>query len=260
MDEGITRLFKQGKSFSEKVIGREVKIFDSVTSTNDVAFDLALKGAIDGTVVIASEQTKGRGRMSREWISVKDEGIYLSLILRPQIRPDEAQEVTLMSALSVVKAIREVTALSALIKWPNDVLVKDKKVCGILIEMDAESDRVKFLVVGIGVNINTSQKYLPSTATSLKSITGEEIKLEKFLLELLNQLDKYYSVFKQDKSAIIKESKELTHLWGKRLKIKTLDKEIEGQAIDLDERGALIVRLDNGFMEKVLSGDVLLIS
>lgn len=261
MDEGILRLFEeQKKSPSTQVIGYHIKSFDSVTSTNDVAFDLALKGSADGMAVFASTQTKGRGRLNREWVSIPDKGIYLSLILRPIIRPDEAQEITLMSALSAVKTIREITSLPALVKWPNDVLINDKKVCGILTEMDAEADRVKFLIVGIGINVNTEQKDLPDTATSLKEVSKKEVELDKFLLELLKQLDKYYAIFKQNKSAIINECKEFMHLWGKRIKIKTLDKEIEGQAIDLDERGALIIRLDNGFLERVLSGDVLLIS
>lgn len=261
MDDGILRLFdEQLASPQTQIIGRKIETFDSVTSTNDVAFDLALKGAEEGMVVFALAQSKGRGRQNREWISISKVGIYLSLILRPQIRPDEAQEITLMSALSVVKTIREITSLVALIKWPNDILINDKKICGILTEMDAEADRVKFLIAGIGINVNTDEKDLPSTASSLKELGKKEVELDKFLLELLKQLDKYYLLFKEDKPAIIKECKEFTHLWGKRIKVKTIDKDIEGQAVDLDERGALIIRLDNGFLEKVLSGDVLMVS
>ena len=243
-----------------KIIGKNILSFDTVDSTMDVAYDFAVKTKDDGVCVFAEAQRKGRGRISREWQSPRHKGIYLSIILRPKISPNEISKITLMVAVSVAKTIRAKTGLSALIKWPNDILIDDKKVCGILTDMNAESDTVKFLVVGIGININSKAQDLPDMATSLKEASGEKIDRINFTKALLEELDRHYINFTQNGfGAILSEWRELSATLGSRVKVDFRNRRIEGQAMDVDESGALLVRLDNGFIERILSGDVQLV-
>lgn len=243
-----------------KTIGKRVLSFDTVSSTMDVAYDLAQKTKGEGICIFAEEQKKGRGRMGRDWQSPKHKGIYVSIILRPDISPNETPKVTLLAAVSVAQAIRDATGLNSLIKWPNDVLIDGKKVCGILTEMNAESDRVKFLVIGIGININTKAKDLPKTAMSLRGQLGEAVDRIGFARSFLKELDKYYLIFKeQGFGPILNEWRNLSATLGERVRIDFQDRRIEGQAMDVDDNGALVVRLDSGFIERVLTGDVALV-
>ena len=151
-----------------KKIGREIYFYETVGSTNDRAYELAEDGAKEGTLVITDEQTKGKGRLGRNWISPPESGIYLSCILRPDILPNEVPKITLVAAVSAVKAIRKFSGLDALIKWPNDILISDRKTGGILTELKGEIDRVSFLILGVGMNVNTPKGLLPASATSIK--------------------------------------------------------------------------------------------
>lgn len=242
-----------------KIIGKKILSFDIVSSTMDVAYDLAQKTKGEGSCVFAEEQKKGRGRMGRSWQSPKHKGIYASIILRPDISPNETPQITLLAAVSVAQAIRDSAGLNALIKWPNDVLIDGKKVCGILTEMNAESDKVKFLVIGVGININTKAKELPKTATSLMEQSGETVDRIAFVRYFLKELDRRYLIFKeQGFGPTLNEFRNFSATLGKRVRIDLQDRRIEGQAMDIDDSGALIVRLDSGFTERVLTGDVAL--
>ncbi|OIO81600.1 MAG: biotin--[acetyl-CoA-carboxylase] ligase [Candidatus Omnitrophica bacterium CG1_02_43_210] len=242
-----------------KIIGKNILSFDTVDSTMDVAYDFAVKGTGEGVCVFAEGQKKGRGRMNRDWQSPKHKGVYLSLILRPEISPNEISKITLMVAVSVAKTIRAKTGLSALIKWPNDILIDGRKVCGILTDMSAESDIVKFLVIGIGININSKIQDLPDSATSLREFFGEKVDRIDFTRALLEELDSHYLYFMQQGfGAILEEWRNFSATLGSRVKVDFKNRHIEGQAMDVDESGALLVRLDNGFIERILSGDVIL--
>lgn len=241
-----------------KIIGKRILSYNIVDSTNSIAFSLAEQGLPEGTVVFAEGQKKGKGRLGRSWISPKSKGIYLSLILRPKIAPNKAALITLLAAVSCAETIRKICGLPTQIRWPNDILVNSKKVCGILTEMDLQNGAVKFVILGIGINVNTPVSKLPSGASSLK----EEAKQAKFsrielARQLLRQFDREYLHFKHKGSAkLITEWKNLSALSGKRVKVFFAHKTIEGLVQDIDEQGALIVRLDSGFKQHVLAGDI----
>ena len=243
-----------------KVIGWAIHSYNQTASTNDLAYRLAQDKAAEGTCVLAESQDKGRGRLGRKWESPKGTGIYLSVILRPKIVPQEAPQITLMASLATAMAIRQITSLEALIRWPNDILINRRKVCGILTEMNAEMDNIKFLILGIGLNVNTPKSTLPRQASSLKEEAGQEVSRLEIAQALLRQLDFYYHLFKKDGFKRIREEWcNLTYMLGSRVKVTCQNKKIEGLVQDIDKGGAMVVRLDNGFQEKILSGDVVLV-
>ena len=248
-----------------RVFGKAVVSYKKVDSTNDIAYSLAEKGVREGMVILADEQAKGKGRHGRNWVSPAKSGIYMSCIIRPPIAPSEIPKITLVAAVAVAKAIRQVTGLEATIKWPNDILIRGEKACGILTEMRAEQDSVDFMVLGIGVNVNTPQKSLPKGATSLKeelrrAKRDEEISRIELAKKILEMLDEYYIMLKEKGSKpIIEEWKGLSSMLGSRVKAVLPNRTIEGQAHDIDPDGALVLRLDSGVLEKVSSGDIVMV-
>ena len=241
-----------------KVFGSSIHSYAETDSTNTLAYGMAEKGAKDGTVVLAEKQAKGKGRLGRKWASPSG-GIYMSCIMRPGIAPNEIQEFTLVAALSVARAIKESTTLQARIKWPNDVLLNGKKVCGILTEMKAESDRIDFVVLGIGINANVNDKSLPPHATSLKKELGERVSRIEIVQMVLRSLEKEYQNFSKDGFGPMRGTiKSLSETLGKHIRVTCHDVVYEGEAVDIDEEGALIIRMDTGIMHRVLSGDVVL--
>ncbi|MBU1913248.1 MAG: biotin--[acetyl-CoA-carboxylase] ligase [Candidatus Omnitrophica bacterium] len=239
------------------IIARKIYSYKETSSTNDAAYKLAASGEKEGSVVIAESQTAGRGRMGRFWVSPKSKGAYFSIILRPDILPKEVSSITLFSALSVAKTIREMAGLATFIKWPNDVLINDKKICGILTEMNAETDKINFVIIGIGININTKEELLPKGATSIMEARGAEISRLELVKGIFKNLDKYYKLFNSDQIAeIIREYKEFSNFLGKRVQVTYHDTKLEGYAIDVDKEGALVLRMDSGLNERVLAGDV----
>ena len=240
-----------------ELIARKIYSYKETGSTNDTAYNLAMDGEEEGSVVIAESQTAGRGRMGRKWASPKSKGAYFSVILRPDILPKEIASITLFSALSVAKTIREMTNLTAFIKWPNDVLINNQKICGILTEMNAETDKINFVIIGIGININTKKELLPKGATSIMEESGAEVSRVEFVRAVFKNLDRSYRLFKGGHIAdIIKEYKEFSNFLGTRVQVTYHDTKIEGYAIDVDREGALILRMDSGLNERVLAGDV----
>ena len=246
-----------------KIIGKEINFYESVGSTNDVAYHLAEENAKEGTLVIANEQTKGKGRLGRKWASPPEGGIYLSCILRPDILPNEVPKITLVAAVSAVKAIRKFAHVEALIKWPNDILISDRKAGGILTELKAEMDRVNFVVLGIGININTPKKKIPDGGTSLKEESKSQADFSRveFIRVFLQIFEKEYLKFKDHGfSAIRNELKSYSCTIGRHVSITTSGKKKNhGKAIDVDKNGALVVKLDSGHEKTFLSGDVTLL-
>jgi BirA family biotin operon repressor/biotin-[acetyl-CoA-carboxylase] ligase len=223
----------------------------------DQGMQLGLEGAASGTLVLAESQIKGRGRLGRGWLSPKYKGIYLSLILRPKILPAACPVLTLMSAVSICEAVKEVVGLDAQIKWPNDVLIHHKKAAGILTEMNSEMDKVNFVVIGIGLNVNNDKKSLIAQATSLKQEQGQEISRVVLLQELLRRIENNYFLLEdRGSSEIINKWRNFTLTLGTRVKVDYQNKHLEGQACDIDSDGSLLIRKDSGLIQKVSSGDV----
>jgi BirA family biotin operon repressor/biotin-[acetyl-CoA-carboxylase] ligase len=230
----------------------KIHYFPQIGSTMDVARELAKKGAKEGTMVIAEAQTHGRGRLSRGWLSPEG-GIYLTLILRPRISPAYAPRINLMVAIAVAATIRKLLGLKAQVKWPNDVLIAGKKVCGILAEMDAEMDVVNFVNIGIGINANTSVPRFEKTATSLKDVLGRAISRKEFLSALLVEIERRLPLLM--KSDLLDEWKKLSATLKKNVRIMSLGEAVIGHAIDIDDTGALILKGKNGALRTVLVGD-----
>ncbi|HOW35248.1 MAG TPA: biotin--[acetyl-CoA-carboxylase] ligase [Candidatus Omnitrophota bacterium] len=242
---------------STKVVGKKIVAYDSLDSTMDIAFDLGMHNAPEGTVVLAEGQSRGRGRLGRNWSSPKGKGIYLSIILRPLSSPSEVSRLTLLTAVAVSEAIKQVTGVSALIKWPNDLLVDDKKIAGILTELNAEVDRVKFVVIGIGINVNTRPDALPEGATSLRGILQGPVSRVELTKEILRQVERRYGELNKHGFAAIAQCwKGLSVTLNKRIKITDPGGMIEGVAVDIDKDGGLLIRKDSGVVVKKTAGDV----
>lgn len=244
-----------------KILGKTVISYKKVDSTNDVAYELAEKGLAEGAVILAEEQAKGKGRHGRLWTSPPKGGIYMSCILRPEMVPNEIPKITLLAAVAVAKAIRESTGLSTMIKWPNDILVNDNKVCGILTEMKAEQDDIAFVVIGMGVNVNTSLRSLPKGASSLKEELHygkkEELSRVELTKKMIRALEEEYLRLKAEGfKPIIDEWKQMSSMIGSRVKVVTQNRTFEGLAHDIDPDGAFVVRLEEGILERVSSGDI----
>jgi BirA family biotin operon repressor/biotin-[acetyl-CoA-carboxylase] ligase len=238
-------------------IGKKIFYFEAVSSTMDIAMELGLKGLPEGTLVLTETQTKGRGRLGRSWFSPKYKGVYLSLILKPRILPTQTPILTLLAAVSICEAIRENIFLDVRIKWPNDILIHNKKLGGILTELSAEMDRVRFVVVGIGLNVNSERKTLPEGATSLREQKKEEINRVELLQEILRRMEANYLFFqKKGPRDIIERWRSYNITLGKRVKVVCQKEHVEGQAMDIDIDGGLLLRKDSGVVEKVMAGDI----
>ncbi len=257
MDEGILRVFQEHKknlSLKTSVIGQKIYYYHKLNSTNDTAFELAINNAKEGTVVVSDIQTKGKGRLGRVWHSPIG-GLYFSFILRPLLAPFNVNLITLIVALSACRALEKI-GLKPQIKWPNDIIIAEKKICGILIEMDSEADRIKFLVVGIGINNETAQHDLPHGATSVYEESGIKISNRELLKVVLENLDEYYLMLVDKKmQKIIKEAESFSSLLNKRVRITVAKKETEGRVFGFDSNGALILKRNNGKVEKYFSAD-----
>ncbi|GMG97438.1 biotin--[acetyl-CoA-carboxylase] ligase [Tepidimicrobium xylanilyticum] len=241
-------------------IGRNVYYFDSLSSTNNKAKEMALKEK-EGTIIIAEEQIKGRGRLGRNWVSPKGKGIWMSIILKPDMIPSEVAKLTLIGAAAINRGL-EATGINSYIKWPNDILIEDKKVCGILTEMSCELNMINYVIMGIGINVNLDKEdfneELKDKATSLKLVTGKKIDRKRLIGNILNHLENLYIPFKErgDISKTIRISREKSILIGKEIRVITGDKELIGKALSIDDEGQLVVEFKDGRVEKVFSGEV----
>jgi BirA family biotin operon repressor/biotin-[acetyl-CoA-carboxylase] ligase len=241
-----------------KLIGKEIYCFDVLATTMETAFQFGIDHAKEGAVICAETQTKGKGRLGRHWASPEGSGLYFSVILRPTLSSTEVSRLTLLSAVAVAEAIRKVTGLDAQIKWPNDILIKGKKVCGILTELNGDIERVRFVVVGIGINVNAALNRLPENATSLKAQTGSKVNRIELFREVLRSMDEWYAKLTRDGfDEMIERWKELSFTIGRKIKINDHHVTVEGQAVGLDEYGGLLIKKSDGSIVRKMSGDVL---
>jgi BirA family transcriptional regulator, biotin operon repressor / biotin---[acetyl-CoA-carboxylase] ligase len=243
-----------------KIIGKKIIILDTVVSTMDEAFRLGMENCPEGTVVCAESQSKGRGRLGRVWASPKNKGLYFSFVLRPHLPLNQLPQLTLMSAVALAEAIEDISDLKPLIKWPNDILLGSRKLAGILTELRAESDQVKFVIVGIGLNVNTSARQLITGASSLKVAAGHSFDRAEVFRAVLRSLEKWYlKLLHHEFARVMEEWKQRSATLKKRIRITDPNGAIEGEAIDLDDDGALLIRKDNGLIVKKTAGDVFLL-
>ncbi len=235
-----------------RLLGQKVVHMNSTGSTNAVARQLAERGVGEGTVVVAEEQTRARGRMGRAFITGQG-GVWMSLILKPSIDPAHASSITLLAAVSVAKALRG-AGLEAVIKWPNDVLVSGKKICGILTEMNAEADAVHFIILGIGVNVNNEVPL--ETATTMKAELGREVGRVKFLQSLLETLEADYLTFREEGfTPILWSWRRYSDTLGRMVEVTSQEGVVQGLAQDVDEDGSLLLKTKDGSIQKIVSGD-----
>ena len=234
--------------------GMEQKIhhFSEVSSTMDIARELARNGAEEGTVVIAESQSRGRGRLERKWYSPQG-GIYLSIILRPQVTPAYAPRINLLVAVAIARTIRELFGLKAELKWPNDVLIGGKKVCGILAEMDAEMDRVNYVNVGIGLNANALVSGHEENAVSLRDKAGREISRKEFCNSALRAIEEMQTMLTG--ADLLDAWRGLSSTLNREVRITAPGEVIEGRAVDIDDHGALMVKTGGGALRHVFAGD-----
>lgn len=246
-----------------KVVGRDIRVFQETTSTNDVVEKLARDGVREGVVVFAESQTKGRGRLGRRWLSPPQKGLWFSVLLRPDLRPQDATQLTVASATALGRAVQSATGLWPEIKWPNDLLVRGRKVAGILTELSAELDHVKHLILGIGVNVNLNPGDFPpelrKVATSLKAESGRTFSRPELAATILRELDRDYArVGAGGFSAVADEWAARCSTLGHEVVIRAGDRQIRGRAETLGEDGALLLRTEYGHLERVIGGDVTL--
>jgi BirA family transcriptional regulator, biotin operon repressor / biotin---[acetyl-CoA-carboxylase] ligase len=244
-----------------RVIGRDIRVFEQTTSTNDVVERLARDGVKEGVVVFAESQTRGRGRLGRKWISPGRKGLWFSILLRPDLRPQETTRLTIASATALRRAIQSETGLKPKIKWPNDILVGGKKVSGILTELNAELDKVRYVILGIGVDVNWGATEFPAelrkTATSLKIETGEPVPRGALAAAVLRELDADYLRICAGKfAAVADEWEEHSATIGNDVTVQIGERRIRGLAESLDADGALLLRTEHGRLERVTGGDV----
>jgi len=231
---------------------QRIHYFREIGSTMDAARKLAEAGAEQGTIVVAESQSRGRGRLSKEWLSPEG-GIYFTVILRPKISPAYAPRMSLMASVAVASAIRRLFGLRAELKWPNDVLIGGKKVCGILAEMNAELDAVNFINLGIGINANTSVSQQEEKASSLKEQLGEEVSRKELFRSVLVELEERQGLLTT--ADLIEEWKNLSATLGRDVRILAPGEEITGKAVDIESSGALVIRTKDGSLRSAIAGD-----
>ncbi|HOS59245.1 MAG TPA: biotin--[acetyl-CoA-carboxylase] ligase [Syntrophorhabdaceae bacterium] len=243
-------------SFTKEIIYKE-----TIDSTNTYAFKLALTGKPEGTCIVAESQKSGKGRLNRTWFSPAYQNIYLSVILRPPVHPSKVYPITFLSSLAVHDTVKDLTGLPPTLKWPNDVLINGKKVCGTLLEISTEADMVSFVIIGIGFNINMDAQHtdesIKDKATSLYMETGKTYNRTYVCAVLLSMLERYYSVFLE------KGEREICNIWeskalikGKYIEINQMTEVFRGISEGIDIDGAMLLNI-NGEVKKIIAGDVL---
>lgn len=227
-------------------VAKEVLYFDTIDSTNTKAQELAEKGYPSGTLVVADKQESGKGRRGRSWVSPSGTGIFMTLMIKPDINPNNASMLTLVAALAVAKAITSVTGEEALIKWPNDIVVNGKKVCGILTEMNAQFDYINHIVVGIGINVHNESfpEEISQMASSLLiEAGGKRFHRAQIIAETMSYFEQYYDIFlkTQDLSALVREYDELLVNRNKSVRVLDPKEPFDGKAMGITPKGELIV-------------------
>lgn len=251
------------KDLRTQNFGRKIVFLRNVASTNDLAKKLADYGAGEGTIVLAERQSAGKGRLGRIWTSPLG-GLYFSIILKPKIKANDAVKLVFVGSLAVVETLRDLYGLRVETKWPNDVLVDGKKVCGVLAEMISMGDRLKFVILGIGINVNFKvrkvfPKELQESVASLRDVLGGKVKLEKLFRKLLENLEFLYDVFlKKGFVQILEEWKKFACFLGCPVEVLVDGQKWIGTVLDVEEDGALRLKLEDGTVKRFLYGDVTL--
>jgi BirA family biotin operon repressor/biotin-[acetyl-CoA-carboxylase] ligase len=240
--------------------GKNLLYFDEVDSTNNVIKKEAEAGAPHGTLAVADYQSGGRGRRGRVWKSPHGVGIWMSLLTRPKLSPAAAPMMTLPAALAVANGIREATGLVTQIKWPNDVVVHGKKVCGILTEMSAELEAINYIVTGIGINVNTEAfpEDIAATATSLRLETGHPVKRSPIVGSIMKAYEEAYAGFMEhgDMTSLLDTYNGMLANRNNGVRVLAPEHEYTGTALGIDEKGSLLVRKEDGAIAHVISGEV----
>jgi BirA family biotin operon repressor/biotin-[acetyl-CoA-carboxylase] ligase len=245
-----------------KIFGKQgIHYFKEIDSTNSRAKELAADGAPEGTLVIAEEQTHGRGRKGRSWFSPPGGAIYVSLILRPTIPPSEAPTITLLTGVAVAEALRSLMPLEALIKWPNDILINNKKLAGILTEISTEMDAIDYVVVGIGINVNIPLESFPKEireiATSILIEKGNHFPRIDIIRAILYSFERYYELSKQSGfEPIIQKWKTLSDMIGRQATVDVMGRQYTGRVHEIENDGILILKDEQGTLHRIFSGDV----
>lgn len=245
---------------SEGVMGRKVVYYEETDSTNIAARQLDEHDGLHGTLVVAERQTAGKGRRGHSWESPQGQGIWMSLVLRPDILPVKASMLTLVMALAVAQGIEKVTGIQTQIKWPNDIVAEGKKLCGILTEMSTEMEYIQRVVIGVGINVNIKEfpEEIAATASSLYLLTGKTWGRAVLIQEVMKSFEKWYNVFmeSQDLSGLVQEYEERLVNRGNQVKIIREEADYTGVAKGITPLGELIVERADGSLEYVLSGEV----
>lgn len=237
----------------------KIYYFDKLDSTNDKAKEIALE-EVEGTIIIAKEQTKGRGRLGRTWHSTKGKSILMSIILKPNMKPQDIQKIVLIAAVAVNMALQDI-GIKSQIKWPNDIIIENKKVCGILTEMSIKLDEINYVIIGIGINVNQNIEDIPrelrGISTSLKLIENKEINKEALLENFLNRFTELYIPFKSidDIGKTMDICRKNSAIMGKDIVVIQGDIKREGIALDIDMDGRLLVKFPEG-LESIYAGEV----
>lgn len=256
--------FEIKRNLTTRYIGKNIFYFTELTSTNSIASELLRENTNkipEGTIVIAEKQSVGKGRSGKKWFSPAG-GIWLSVVLYPELDPSHMSFITLMTAVAVVKAIEKLLPKIELqIKWPNDILISGRKVCGILTEMSTEGRNIRWVIVGIGINVNNCSFQLPrhisNDSISLKETVGHSVSRLKLLNYLCSELEKSYWVFKEKGfSEILEEWKSYNNIIGKYVEVNSGNKIITGRAIDINEKGALIIKTKDEKIKEIISGTI----
>lgn len=240
--------------------GREIHYLDEVDSTNTAAKKAAENGAVHGTLVVSERQTGGKGRRGRAWDSPRETGIFMTLILRPNMAPVHASMLTLVAALAVADGIRECTGAESLIKWPNDIVMSGKKICGILTEMSADPDCINYVAVGIGINVNMEEfpEEIRGVAASIFTETGKKTKRSLLISAVMAAFERYYEVFMKttDMSGLLEDYNGKLANCGRTVRVLDPAGEYSGTAIGIDREGELLVEMEDTTVRRVLSGEV----
>ena len=243
-------------------LGKKIHYFAEIASTNVCAYKLAQGGAEEGEIVVADAQTQGKGRMGRSWISPPYLNLYLSVILRPRLPALHASQLTLMSAVAVAESVQSLIPCPVEIKWPNDILVRGKKLAGILSESSCDGDRLHFVVVGIGANLNFPKELMPEaikeTATSIMELAKQPVDRAAFARRLIQNLEQCYGNLEERGFPYIAGRWEsFFRLQGKRVRVEMLQSSVSGKAVGIDADGALLLEDDKGILQRIIAGDLI---
>jgi len=230
----------------------KIHYFDEVGSTMDIARDLARNRCPHFTVVIAGRQKKGKGRLKRTWLS-SEGGLYFTIVIRPKVPPAFSSRINFAASMILAKTLRRMFNIHAMVKWPNDILVEDRKVSGLLSEMDAEMDMVNFINIGLGINVNNDPTLHEPAATSLKKILGREVSRKDLLRTFLDDFE--HALNESDLEHIVFDWKRYAGTLNRHVRIVTSHEVWEGLAVDVDENGALVLKLADGSLKRIIYGD-----